>query len=81
MHSIRIRKKIESETLSLVELKPLIGRTVEIVVWPVPAEQTDPIAGPWEAAIRAAQELENYDFDAWREQREYDLLQTHDHLP
>jgi hypothetical protein len=31
MHAIRIRKKLESETLSLAELKPLIGKTVEIV--------------------------------------------------
>ena len=29
---IRIQKKIESETLYLPELKPLIGKTVEIVV-------------------------------------------------
>ena len=29
MHAIRIRKKLESETLSLAELKPLIGKTVE----------------------------------------------------
>ena len=25
--------------------------------------------------------LEGYDFDAWREQREYDLKHAHDHLP
>lgn len=32
MNAIRIRKKIESETLHLPELKPLIGQTVEIIV-------------------------------------------------
>ncbi len=32
MTAIRIRKKIESEKLDLPELKPLIGKTVEITV-------------------------------------------------
>jgi hypothetical protein len=32
MNAIRIRKTIDSETLHLPELKPLIGRTVEITV-------------------------------------------------
>lgn len=32
MAAIRIRKKIESEKLDLPELKPLIGKTVEITV-------------------------------------------------
>ena len=81
MHAIRIRRKIDSETLSLAELRPLIGQTVEIVVWPEPAEDSTPVAGDWEAAIQAAHELENYDFDAWRLQREYDLRHAHDHLP
>lgn len=26
-------------------------------------------------------QLEGYDFDAWREQRNYDLKHAHDHLP
>ena len=34
MNAIRIRKTIESETLHLPELKPLVGRTVEIIVLP-----------------------------------------------
>ncbi len=32
MSTIRIRKKLDSETLHLPELKPLLGRTVEITV-------------------------------------------------
>ena len=32
MNAIRIRKTIESETLHLPELRPLVGRTVEIIV-------------------------------------------------
>ncbi|MCU0982791.1 MAG: hypothetical protein MUF25_26830 [Pirellulaceae bacterium] len=81
MYAIRIRKKLESETLSLAELKPLIGKTVEIVVSPEPCQETAPATERWDAAIQAAEELENYDFDAWRNQREYDLSHAHDHLP
>ena len=81
MHAIRIRKKLESETLSLAELKPLIGKTVEIVVWSEPTEETAVAAERWDAAIHAAEELENYNFDACKLQREYDLLHAHDHLP
>lgn len=32
MNAIRIHKQIDSETLHLPELKPLIGKTVEIIV-------------------------------------------------
>jgi hypothetical protein len=32
MNAIRIRKRIESETPHLPELRPLIGRTVEIII-------------------------------------------------
>ncbi len=32
MHTVRIRRKIESETLHLPELKPLLGKTVEIII-------------------------------------------------
>lgn len=32
MSTIRIRRKIENETLTLPELRPLIGKTVEITV-------------------------------------------------
>jgi hypothetical protein len=33
------------------------------------------------AALEAAGELEDYDYDAWRDQRAYDLKHAHDHLP
>jgi len=32
MNAIRIRKRIDSETLTLPELRPMIGETVEIIV-------------------------------------------------
>jgi hypothetical protein len=37
----------------------------------------------WAAAARAAENLRGsgYDFDAWREQRKYDLRQAHHHAP
>lgn len=39
MSAIRIRKTIDSETLTLPELKPFIGRTVEIAIEePTPAD-------------------------------------------
>jgi hypothetical protein len=31
MDAVRIRRKLESETLHLPELKPLIGKNVEII--------------------------------------------------
>ena len=35
----------------------------------------------WAAAASAARGLRDYNFDAWRNQREYDLKHAHDHLP
>jgi hypothetical protein len=32
MNTLRIRRKLESETLYLPELKPLIGKNVDIIV-------------------------------------------------
>ena len=128
MNPVRIRCKLESDTLHLPELKPLIGRVVEIsveevappvrdefwaevgrlpesaeayeiqqrtfgnwradprfeVYWPVLNEllvRSFEQVQKWVAAARAAGDLKDYDFDAWREQREYDLKHAADHLP
>ena len=128
MNAIRICKTIDSETLHLPELKPLIGKTVEITVeeklsavrdefWAEAARLPDSVEAfeaqraifrtwrtdsrfepywavldellnrsfdhvrKWAAAARAARELKDYDYDAWREQREYDLKHANDHLP
>jgi hypothetical protein len=40
-----------------------------------------PDAHGWDAAIQAASELQNYDFDAWSKQRECDLHHAADHAP
>ena len=45
MTTIRIRKRVDSDTLHLPELKAFIGKTVEIVVVEQPAA---PAAGPFE---------------------------------
>ena len=85
MNAIRIRTTLESDTLHLPELKPLVGRTVEIIVLDESADTEVPAGtGDWEAAARAAKALRDrgtYDFDAWREQRDFDLRHADDHLP
>lgn len=83
MNAVRICRKLESETLYLPELRPLVGKQVEIIVLDESAPQATPGTGDWEAAARAAQELRDtgYDFEAWREQRDYDLKHAEDHLP
>jgi hypothetical protein len=81
MNALRIRRKLESDTLHLPELKPLIGKTVEIIVLDETTPTTIIGAGDWEAARKAAAELEDYDFDAFRRQREYDRQHAKDHLP
>jgi hypothetical protein len=81
MNAIRIHKTIESEILHLPELKPLVGRAVEIIVLEEePVSGVRPGTGNWDAAAQAARALASYDFDAWREQREYDRKHASDHL-
>jgi hypothetical protein len=45
MTAIRIRRKLESETLHLPELKPLIGKNVEIIVEEKPAHDPGCFSG------------------------------------
>jgi hypothetical protein len=79
MTTIRIQRTLDSETLHLPELRPLLGKTVEIVVQEHPA--TLPGSGDWAALEEASRELDGYDLDAWRRQRDYDLQHTKNHLP
>ena len=79
--TVRIRRKLESETLYLPELRPLVGKNVEIIVREEPLAAITPGTGDWDAAMQAVEELEAYDFDAWQKQREYDLKHAQDHLP
>jgi hypothetical protein len=78
MTTIRIRRKLESETLHLPELKPLIGKNVEIIVLEAPTPAIAPGTGDWDAAAKAVEALEDYDYDALREQRHHDLKPADD---
>jgi hypothetical protein len=72
MNAIRIRKQIDSETLHLPELKPLLGKTVEIIVLeePRPAACT---AQDWQPFFDlAGQDL--VDPEAYKELRAASLL-------
>lgn len=81
MHAIRIRKKLDSETLNLPELRSLLGQTVEIIVLPEePVPDIRPGTGDWTTFDRLARELTDYDFDAQREQDRVDLQHADDHL-
>ncbi|MFL5241337.1 MAG: hypothetical protein ACJ8FY_04460 [Gemmataceae bacterium] len=83
MNSVRIRRKLESDTLYLPELRPMIGKTVEIIVQEEEVSGIRTGTADWKAAERAAQELREtgYDLDAWRSQRDYDLKHAGDHVP
>jgi hypothetical protein len=81
MNAVRIHRKLESETLHLPELKPLVGKAVEIIVLEETGPMITPGTGDWKGALKAVQELENYDFEAVQKMREYDLRHAKDHLP
>jgi hypothetical protein len=83
VNAIRIQTTLTSDTLHLPELKPLVGRPVEIIILDAAEPPlVQPGTGDWEAAARAAKALREsgYDFDAWREQREFDRQHAEDHL-
>lgn len=78
--TLRIQRQIDSATLTLPELQPLIGKTVEITVRETAATMT-PGTGDWSALPAAADDLEGYDFDAWQRQRELDMQHSPGTLP
>jgi hypothetical protein len=68
MDAIRIRKTIDSETLHLPELRPLLGRTVEITVAEQPPAVRDEF---WAEAARLPETQEAFEaqratFRTWR---------------
>jgi hypothetical protein len=79
---VRLRRKLESEILHIPELRPLIGKTVEIIIQEETIPQITPGTGNWDAE-RAAQALRDssYDFDAWRQQRDFDAKHAYDQIP
>lgn len=76
----RIRTTLTSDTPHLPELAPLVGRRVRITVEGEPAEGEPgtpaviPGTGDWAAAERTARAPRHsgYDWNAWREQRDFD---------
>ena len=83
MTAIRIKKTIDSETLTVPELRPLIGRNVEILVIDEGPGLAGvlPGAGDWDAALNGTQELKDYDYGAQIELDAADMSDAHRHLP
>ena len=71
--TLRIQRQIDSATLTLPELQPLIGKTVEIIVRECHGVTITRGTGDWSALPAAAGDLEAYDFDAWPRQRDHGL--------
>ena len=82
MATIRIRKTIDSDTLTLPELRPFIGRTVEIVIEGAPASAPPgfvPGTGDWDALLAAAAALrDTYDYGAQADQDACDIRDAED---
>lgn len=73
MNTIRIKRQIESDTLTIPELRPFIGRRVEITIEePISTEKSTSLTD-WDAVLAAAQTLEAYDYHAQEEQDALDI--------
>jgi hypothetical protein len=75
MEPIRIRTKVESETLNLPQLKPLIGKVVEIFVVEIAVASREEVFAeavylPETAEERAAQQAK---FRNWRADPRYEF--------
>lgn len=77
MNPIHIHTQLDSTTLHLPQIAPLLGKQVEIIV----REETPtvlrpgiiPPTGNWEAVHRAIEEIEDYDFEATKALDDADL--------
>ena len=78
MATIHIHRQLNSDTLP--ELRPLIGKTVDIIVRETDRPAIMPGTGDWSAWPAAAADLEGYDFEAWKSQRDFDAQHADDHL-
>ena len=79
MPTIHIHRQLNSDTLP--ELRPLIGKMVDIIVRESEHPTVQLGTGDWSAWSAAAADLEDYDFDAWKSQREFDIQHMDKHLP
>ena len=71
MSAVRIRRKIDSDTLTLPELRPFIGRTVEIVIEDQPTSAAATAAEFWSYAgnlptTEAEFSAQQHQFRRWR---------------
>jgi hypothetical protein len=84
MSAIHIRKKIDSETITLPELRPFIGCTVEILILiqeAAPATaRVIPESQEWQAIVAAAQSLEDYDYQAKIDQDARDIREAQERM-
>lgn len=83
MDAIHINTKLDSDTLYLPQVRPLIGKTVEIIVREEvgAGEQGQNGLGPqrsdWKTALAGLAELD-IDWDAYKRQRELDVRSAGD---
>lgn len=84
MDAIHINTKLDSDTLYLPQVRPLIGKTVEIIVQEQAAtgEQRQngesPQRGEWKAALAGLAGLD-IEWDAYKRQRDLDIRSASDH--
>ena len=71
MNAVRVRKHIESETLHLPELSPMIGTDVEIIVL---QEEPPPRAGGNFGALAGLAGKDVVDPDAYKELRARSMI-------
>jgi hypothetical protein len=70
MTAIRIETTIDSDTLYLPQLKPLVGKSVEIIVREKSVPGVTPPTSDWAAVEDAVRGLDDYDFAAYRDARD-----------
>ena len=81
MATVRTQRQIDSATLALPELQPLLGKNVEIIVREQNGVTISRGSGNWKALQAAAEQLDDYDFDTWQRQRDYDQQNTAEPQP
>jgi hypothetical protein len=81
MDAIRIETLLEGETLYLPQLRPLVGKSVEIVVREKSLPVVSPRTSEWSDIQTAVLGLADYDFDAYRKARVAEVEQAEQPRP
>ena len=81
MATVQIKKPIDSATLTLPVLQPIVGNAVEFVRRERNGVVVTAGSGDWKALEVAASQLDGYDFEAWRQQRSHDQRDETEMLP